>query len=176
MSFVFRKIISILSVVVVFSRYKRVYICDSSLTHFCKTHNDKYVSGKKTKFRTYNNGIKTRIHEKKVCKRQINQTLNFSAEMCFLSNNIYDYYNVSQGKITIPGIDDHEEMGLTDVSSVSLEKYLNFFFHIYPVNNSTSNKMNNSFRGYWILFFLFVQSIPQKKSTYGYYYASWDIK
>ncbi|KAL7303610.1 hypothetical protein TKK_0003759 [Trichogramma kaykai] len=34
--------------------------------------------------------------------------------MCFLSNNIYDYYNVSQGKITIPGIDDNEEMGLTD--------------------------------------------------------------
>ncbi|XP_031778803.1 myosin heavy chain, muscle isoform X14 [Nasonia vitripennis] len=35
-------------------------------------------------------------------------------EMCYLSNNIYDYYNVSQGKITIPGIDDNEEMGLTD--------------------------------------------------------------
>ncbi|XP_011506388.1 PREDICTED: myosin heavy chain, muscle isoform X16 [Ceratosolen solmsi marchali] len=35
-------------------------------------------------------------------------------ENCFLSNNIYDYYNVSQGKITIPGIDDAEEMGLTD--------------------------------------------------------------
>ncbi|XP_014212309.1 myosin heavy chain, muscle isoform X22 [Copidosoma floridanum] len=35
-------------------------------------------------------------------------------EMCHLSNNIYDYYNVSQGKITIPGIDDSEEMVLTD--------------------------------------------------------------
>lgn len=35
-------------------------------------------------------------------------------EMCFLSNNIYDYYNVSQGKITIPGIDDAEEFVLTD--------------------------------------------------------------
>lgn len=38
------------------------------------------------------------------------------AEMCFLSNDIYDYVNVSQGKITIPGMDDGEEFILTDVS------------------------------------------------------------
>lgn len=37
--------------------------------------------------------------------------------MCFLSNNIYDYVNVSQGKITIPNMDDGEEFSLTDVSS-----------------------------------------------------------
>lgn len=36
--------------------------------------------------------------------------------MCFLSNNIYDYYNVSQGKITVPGIDDAEELQAADVS------------------------------------------------------------
>ncbi|XP_070153036.1 myosin heavy chain, muscle isoform X16 [Polyergus mexicanus] len=35
-------------------------------------------------------------------------------EMCYLSNNIYDYYNVSQGKITIPNVDDGEECLLTD--------------------------------------------------------------
>ncbi|XP_057329265.1 myosin heavy chain, muscle isoform X13 [Microplitis mediator] len=35
-------------------------------------------------------------------------------DMCFLTNNIYDYYNVSQGKITIPGMDDGEECQLTD--------------------------------------------------------------
>ncbi|XP_044596106.1 myosin heavy chain, muscle isoform X20 [Cotesia glomerata] len=35
-------------------------------------------------------------------------------EMCFLSNNIYDYYNVAQGKITIPNVDDGEECLLTD--------------------------------------------------------------
>ncbi|XP_076765687.1 myosin heavy chain isoform X27 [Xylocopa sonorina] len=35
-------------------------------------------------------------------------------EMCFLSNNIYDYVNVSQGKITIPNVDDGEECLLTD--------------------------------------------------------------
>ncbi|XP_055295507.1 myosin heavy chain, muscle isoform X5 [Sitodiplosis mosellana] len=34
--------------------------------------------------------------------------------MCSLSENIYDYYNVSQGKITIPSMDDGEEFTLTD--------------------------------------------------------------
>ncbi|XP_055702055.1 myosin heavy chain, muscle isoform X16 [Phlebotomus papatasi] len=33
---------------------------------------------------------------------------------CLLSDNIYDYYNVSQGKITIPNMDDGEENQLTD--------------------------------------------------------------
>ncbi|XP_066261998.1 myosin heavy chain, muscle isoform X16 [Euwallacea similis] len=35
-------------------------------------------------------------------------------DMCFLSNDIYDYNSVSQGKITINGVDDGEEIGLTD--------------------------------------------------------------
>lgn len=39
-------------------------------------------------------------------------------EMCMLSNDVYDYYNVSQGKITIPNVDDGEECVLTDVSSL----------------------------------------------------------
>jgi len=38
-----------------------------------------------------------------------------------LSNNIYDYNNVSQGKITIPGMDDGEEFILTDVSLMPLQ-------------------------------------------------------
>lgn len=38
--------------------------------------------------------------------------------MCLLSDNIYDYYNVSQGKITIPNVDDGEECQLTDVSNL----------------------------------------------------------
>lgn len=33
-----------------------------------------------------------------------------------LSNDIMDYNIVSQGKTTIPGLDDGEEMKLTDVS------------------------------------------------------------
>lgn len=36
-------------------------------------------------------------------------------EICLLSNNVYDYHVISQGKTTIPSVDDGEEMGLTDV-------------------------------------------------------------
>ena len=36
-------------------------------------------------------------------------------EQCLLSNNIMDYYVVSQGKTSIPGVDDGEELELTDV-------------------------------------------------------------
>lgn len=36
--------------------------------------------------------------------------------MCLLSDDIYDYNFVSQGKTTIPNVDDHEECALTDVS------------------------------------------------------------
>lgn len=39
--------------------------------------------------------------------------------MCNLSNNIMDYNVVSQGKTTIPGVDDGEEMTLTDVRHIS---------------------------------------------------------
>lgn len=38
-------------------------------------------------------------------------------DICFLGDDIYQYNNVSQGKITIPGIDDAEESLLTDVSN-----------------------------------------------------------
>lgn len=36
-------------------------------------------------------------------------------ESCLLSNNIMDYHIVSQGKTTIPNVDDGEEFTLTDV-------------------------------------------------------------
>lgn len=39
--------------------------------------------------------------------------------MCLLTDNIYDYHNVSQGKITVPNMDDGEEFQLTDVSERS---------------------------------------------------------
>lgn len=39
------------------------------------------------------------------------------AEMLLLSNNVNDYYFVSQGKTTIPGLDDGEELLITDVSA-----------------------------------------------------------
>lgn len=34
-----------------------------------------------------------------------------------MTDNIYDYHYVSQGKIEIPGVDDKEEFRLTDVST-----------------------------------------------------------
>lgn len=36
-------------------------------------------------------------------------------DICMLSNNILDYHVVAQGKTSIPGVDDGEEMELTDV-------------------------------------------------------------
>lgn len=39
-----------------------------------------------------------------------------SSAMCLLSNNVNDYHFVSQGKTAIPGVDDGEEMTITDVS------------------------------------------------------------
>lgn len=52
------------------------------------------------------------------------------ADMCLLSNNIYDYVNVSQGKITIPNVDDGEECTLTDVSpkNDSISPYITSFY------------------------------------------------
>jgi myosin heavy subunit len=60
--------------------------------------------------------------------------LYHSIEFCLLSNNIQEYHYVSQGKTTIPNVDDAEEMRLTDVSFNSHQEnrsvftfYLDFF-------------------------------------------------
>lgn len=37
-----------------------------------------------------------------------------------LSDNIKDYYVVSQGKTSIPGVDDAEELELTDVRNLEI--------------------------------------------------------
>lgn len=42
--------------------------------------------------------------------------------MCYLSNDVYEYTFVAQGKITIPGVDDAEEMTLTDVRTKKRKK------------------------------------------------------
>lgn len=47
--------------------------------------------------------------------------------MCMLSDNIYDYNNVAQGKITIPNVDDGEECLLTDVSVLLIERQISDF-------------------------------------------------
>lgn len=44
-------------------------------------------------------------------------------ERCLLSNDIYDYHNVAQGKVTIPSMDDGEECTLTDVSASRVPKF-----------------------------------------------------
>lgn len=44
------------------------------------------------------------------------KTSYFFTDICLLSNDIYDYHYVSQGKVTIPNVDDAEEFELTDVS------------------------------------------------------------
>ena len=43
--------------------------------------------------------------------------------MCYLGNDIYEYTTVSQGKVTIPNVDDGEEFQITDVSNT-----LDFFY------------------------------------------------
>lgn len=45
------------------------------------------------------------------------------ADICLLSNEIHDYFYVSQGKTSIPGVDDGEEFQLTDVSKQIPSKY-----------------------------------------------------
>lgn len=52
--------------------------------------------------------------------------------MCFLSNNIYDYFNVSQGKITIPNVDDGEECMLADVSRRISQSLCSVPHHHHP--------------------------------------------
>jgi len=47
-------------------------------------------------------------------------------ESCLLSNNIMDYYVVSQGKTTIPGVDDGEELVMTDNTAC------------YPITSTTT--------------------------------------
>jgi hypothetical protein len=54
-----------------------------------------------------------------------------------LSNDIMDYHIVSQGKTTIPSVDDGEEMGLTDVRTP--QKRLNA--HSSPRHTKISKKI-----------------------------------
>lgn len=40
---------------------------------------------------------------------------SFHTDMCCLTDNVHDYHFISQGKTTIPNVDDGEELQLTDV-------------------------------------------------------------
>ncbi|KAG5675241.1 hypothetical protein PVAND_005159 [Polypedilum vanderplanki] len=69
-------------------------------------------------------------------------------DMCILSNNIMDYHIVSQGKTTIPNVDDGEECELTDgkttIPSVddSEEMQLTDNRAVKIVNNNDNDKLN----------------------------------
>ena len=43
-----------------------------------------------------------------------------SSAKCLLSNDIYDYHYVSQGKVTVPSIDDKEDMQFCHVSGYNI--------------------------------------------------------
>lgn len=56
--------------------------------------------------------------------------------MCTLSNNIMDYYVVSQGKTTIPNVDDGEEFKDTDVSEHEFTCFRWFTFKLFTVTKT----------------------------------------
>lgn len=55
----------------------------------------------------------------------------WNTEIGLLSNNIMDYHFVSQGKTTIPGVDDKEEFLITDVSQTLRGREHRFLFIVY---------------------------------------------
>lgn len=46
------------------------------------------------------------------------------AAMCLLSNDIHDYHYVSQGKVTVPSIDDKEDMQFCHVSFITIVDWI----------------------------------------------------
>lgn len=75
---------------------------------------------------------------------------HFHEAMCTLSDNIKDYYVVSQGKTTIPNLDDGEELEATDVRWYEIWAFphncigpliekptRNCSFHKYPNNRKS---------------------------------------
>lgn len=60
-----------------------------------------------------------------------------------LSDNIKDYYFVAQGKTSIPGVDDGEELELTDVRYFRL-KYSKIVFNLCCIEKSTAHYTTQS--------------------------------
>lgn len=71
--------------------------------------------------------------------------------MLLLSNNIHDYYFVSQGKTTIPGLDDGEELLITDVSA-----------SFWPVKHSFSS-LSSDIRDWGRVRFFFLENEDSEK-------------
>lgn len=57
-------------------------------------------------------------------------------DKCILSNNVMDYHIVSQGKTSIPGLDDGEELQATEVRcfstciTIHFPLYVSEVFHV----------------------------------------------
>lgn len=63
------------------------------------------------------------IKFKQQTKKQLDPfTTSLLLDMCFLTGTIMDYHNVSQGKTSIPGVDDGEECELMDVREIRQKK------------------------------------------------------
>lgn len=62
-------------------------------------------------------------------------TVFVTLEKCFLSNDVYDYMIIAQGKTTIPNVDDGEEMGLTDVRLGTLVWCYSVFLLVFLLLN-----------------------------------------
>lgn len=104
-------------------------------------------------------------------------------EFCMLSDNVKDYYVVSQGKTSIPGVDDAEECELTDVcrspSLVTSSGYFSFIIfidkHFYGKMKSkfVTNNLSKSFCGhkYFLLNFaehkhMYIKNSKTSKTEY----------
>ena len=59
----------------------------------------------------------------KYCLRLSDQVPDLK-EKCLLTNDIKDYWYVSQGKLTVPSIDDKEDMMFADEAFDILGEYL----------------------------------------------------
>lgn len=66
----------------------------------------------------FQQGLKKKFNVYKIIFVPIGIMFHFFplSALCLLSEDIYDYHFVSQGKVEIPGVDDAKEMQDTDVS------------------------------------------------------------
>ena len=61
------------------------------------------------------------------------------SEMLLITTNPYDYAFVSQGEITVPSIDDQEELMATDVSYTHTHTHTHLFYKSIMFGNDNSN-------------------------------------
>ena len=81
-------------------------------------------------------------------------SIHDSAAMCLLSNDIHDYHYVSQGKVTVPSIDDKEDMMFCHVSFFAI------FFKPLILNL-------NVFLFNWIIFIIHLHALLSYEVRYN---------